>query len=117
LSPRERCAHTHCAEAAILTIALPHSLKRQLMVSTLLMTPVLYGLSYGFLPSTRFVVSGVSNVAYWHIFICIAVGLWAGLIIGYITEYYTSNAYKCAAPPSFEVPSAVANALAGPSRR
>lgn len=23
-----------------------------------------------------------------------AVGLWAGLIIGFVTEYYTSNAYR-----------------------
>lgn len=24
-----------------------------------------------------------------------AVGLWAGLVIGFVTEYYTSNAYRC----------------------
>jgi len=28
------------------------------------------------------------------LFLCVAIGLWAGLIIGYVTEYYTSNAYS-----------------------
>jgi Na+/H+-translocating membrane pyrophosphatase len=28
------------------------------------------------------------------LFLCVAIGLWAGLIIGYVTEYYTSNAYR-----------------------
>lgn len=31
-----------------------------------------------------------------HLFFCVAIGLWAGLVIGYTTEYYTSNAYRCA---------------------
>ncbi|KAF2307302.1 hypothetical protein GH714_026184 [Hevea brasiliensis] len=30
----------------------------------------------------------------WHLFFCVAIGLWAGLVIGYTTEYYTSNAYS-----------------------
>lgn len=29
-----------------------------------------------------------------ELFFCVAVGLWAGLVIGFITEYYTSNAYR-----------------------
>ncbi|KAL0397122.1 UNVERIFIED_CONTAM: Pyrophosphate-energized vacuolar membrane proton pump [Sesamum calycinum] len=28
------------------------------------------------------------------LFLCVCVGLWAGLIIGFVTEYYTSNAYS-----------------------
>ncbi|KAG8091478.1 hypothetical protein GUJ93_ZPchr0012g21884 [Zizania palustris] len=28
------------------------------------------------------------------LFFCVAIGLWAGLIIGFVTEYYTSNAYN-----------------------
>lgn len=31
---------------------------------------------------------------YRQLFLCVAVGLWAGLVIGFITEYYTSNAYR-----------------------
>ncbi|ESQ38801.1 hypothetical protein EUTSA_v10029022mg [Eutrema salsugineum] len=33
-------------------------------------------------------------VLYEELFLCVAVGLWAGLIIGFVTEYYTSNAYS-----------------------
>lgn len=29
----------------------------------------------------------------WYMFICVAVGLWGGLIIGVVTERFTSNAY------------------------
>ncbi|PPR84896.1 hypothetical protein GOBAR_AA35810 [Gossypium barbadense] len=29
-----------------------------------------------------------------QLFLCVGVGLWAGLIIGFVTEYYTSNAYS-----------------------
>lgn len=29
-----------------------------------------------------------------HIFFCVGSGLWAGLIIGFVTEYFTSNAYQ-----------------------
>lgn len=30
----------------------------------------------------------------WHLFFCVCTGLWGGLIIGLITEYYTSNAFQ-----------------------
>jgi inorganic pyrophosphatase len=29
-----------------------------------------------------------------HLFFCVAIGLWAGLAIGFTTEYFTSNAYR-----------------------
>ncbi|URE13982.1 Inorganic H+ pyrophosphatase [Musa troglodytarum] len=29
-----------------------------------------------------------------ELFFCVATGLWAGLVIGFVTEYYTSNAYS-----------------------
>jgi len=68
------------------------SLKRQLLVSTVLMTPVAFALCYSFFPSS-FSVSTATNVKNYHIFFCVASGLWAGLIIGYTTEYYTSHSY------------------------
>jgi inorganic pyrophosphatase len=68
------------------------SLKRQILVSTILMTPTVFLLSFFILPKT-FEVSTVNNVHNWHIFFCIAVGLWSGMIIGYVTEYFTSNVY------------------------
>jgi len=67
------------------------SLKNQLIVSTVLMTPVAYVLTVFTFPA-EFTVSNIEGVQDWYIFIAIAVGLWAGLGIGIITEYYTSNA-------------------------
>jgi inorganic pyrophosphatase len=70
------------------------ALKRQLIVSTLLETPVLVILCYVFLPSGTFQIDAVhQTVKWWHVFFCIASGLWSGLIIGFITEYYTSHSY------------------------
>jgi Na+/H+-translocating membrane pyrophosphatase len=39
-------------------------------------------------------VSTNFNKKPYHAFVCVLVGLWAGLIIGYITEYMTSHSYK-----------------------
>ncbi|KAJ6372659.1 hypothetical protein OIU76_027053 [Salix suchowensis] len=64
-------------------------------------TPMLYPLivssvvglpSHLPLPSFNFGTQKV--VKNWQLFLCVAVGLWAGLIIGFVTEYYTSNAYS-----------------------
>ena len=33
------------------------------------------------------------NATRWHIYGCVLAGLWSGLAIGFITEYYTSNQY------------------------
>ena len=30
----------------------------------------------------------------WHLFFCVCTGLWGGLIIGLVTEYFTSNRYQ-----------------------
>ena len=35
----------------------------------------------------------VYNATRWHIYTCVMTGLWSGLAIGFITEYYTSNRY------------------------
>ena len=68
------------------------SLKRQLLVSTIIMTPIAYGVCVGFLPDT-FDTNGLT-VKNWYIFFCVIAGLWSGMIIGYITEYYTSFTYS-----------------------
>ena len=62
------------------------------------MTIVLIGIVYLFLPS-KMVFAGSNEqddltVYNWMLFFCCASGLWAGLIIGYLTEYYTSNHYQ-----------------------
>jgi len=69
------------------------SLKRQIGVSTFLMTPVVFIICYFFLPHDIFYIGGKS-VKYWYIFFCVACGLWSGMAIGYITEYYTSHAWS-----------------------
>jgi len=70
------------------------SLKRQLLVSTILMTPVLFLLCEIFLPEEIVSIGGTEHVASWQVFVSGACGLWTGLAIGYITEYYTSYSYK-----------------------
>jgi len=59
------------------------------------MTPVLFIASFILLPS-EFKMVEVSPYPrrYYHGFVCSASGLWAGLIIGYLTEYYTSHTYS-----------------------
>jgi inorganic pyrophosphatase len=72
-------------------------LKLQLLISTLLETPVVFLICYYGLPES-FVMKGLDgndmDVKNWGVFVCVACGLWSGLIIGYTTEYYTSNTYK-----------------------
>lgn len=36
----------------------------------------------------------VENVQYWQAFLCVASGLWSGMVIGTITEYFTSHSYS-----------------------
>jgi len=71
-------------------------LKWQLLLSTLLMTGLLVPAMY-ILPET-FIMQEANgedkSVTRWSAFGCIMFGLWSGMIIGFITEYYTSNAYE-----------------------
>ncbi|KAJ4962655.1 hypothetical protein NE237_022594 [Protea cynaroides] len=72
------------------------SLKRQLLISTILMTAGTSVVTLLSLPSefTLYNFGKEMTVKNWYIFICVSIGLWAGLSIGYTTEYYTSNAYS-----------------------
>ena len=71
-----------------------NTLKWQLIISTVLMTPVLFLLAYMCLPASfTFVESGIT-CAYTDAFFCTITGLWSGLIIGIFTEYFTSNSYR-----------------------
>jgi len=58
------------------------------------MTPVLWGLCDVFLPATIENIGGATNVKNWHVFVSGACGLWSGLAIGLITEYYTSYSWR-----------------------
>lgn len=73
------------------------ALKRQLIISTCLMTLGILLVSYVALPTSFGIYnmgSTIKTVQWWELFFCVGVGLWAGLIIGYTTEYFTSNAYS-----------------------
>jgi len=79
-------------------------LKVQLAVSTILMTAVLYPVSTAFLPEEFYIgycngsLGQAAGSCYKgspaRAFGSVAVGLWAGCIIGFITEYYTSASYS-----------------------
>jgi|Transcript_19686 inorganic pyrophosphatase len=71
------------------------TLKVQIGVSTIAMTPVLYILSMWCLPAEfKFLnVAEGGHVTNFKAFICTALGLWSGLIIGVLTEYFTSTNY------------------------
>ncbi|KDO29615.1 V-type H(+)-translocating pyrophosphatase [Saprolegnia parasitica CBS 223.65] len=69
-------------------------LKIQLFVATTLMTLLIAPLANAVLPA-KFVIAGA--VSYeatpYTAFGCVAVGLWGGCIVGFVTEYFTSHSY------------------------
>merc|ERR1712066_94589 len=69
------------------------ALKGILVISTGLMTPVVIILSKWCLPDTFSMGVGYEEVKWWYCAVSIMLGLWSGLIIGYVTEYYTSHSY------------------------
>jgi inorganic pyrophosphatase len=70
------------------------ALKGILVISTVLMAPVVTFLSWWCLPSDAFDIE-TGKTAYWsYCAVSINLGLWSGLIIGFVTEYYTSHTYK-----------------------
>merc|ERR1719352_393317 len=70
------------------------ALKGILNISTVLMTPVVVALSYYCLPTEFVMEEGGETVQWWYCCVSISLGLWSGLLIGYVTEYYTSHSYK-----------------------
>jgi len=73
-------------------------LKVQLILSTVLLTPLLALASWLFIPeefSFDVKPEGVLETqTWWGVFICLLAGLWSGLLTGLITEYYTSHSYR-----------------------
>jgi len=70
-------------------------LKWQLGISTIFMSLALVPAMY-VLPETFIMTEANGDdkkVGRWYAFGCIMFGLWSGMLIGFITEYYTSNAY------------------------
>merc|ERR1719326_1282991 len=57
------------------------------------MTPLVIGLSYVCLPDVFDMERVDAPVQWWYCALTIILGLWSGLIIGFVTEYSTSNTY------------------------
>jgi inorganic pyrophosphatase len=70
------------------------ALKVQLGVSTLLVTASLWPVISFFLPETFDVDGDAQKGTTAHVFFSIAVGLWGGCLIGFVTEYFTSYDYR-----------------------
>jgi H(+)-translocating pyrophosphatase len=69
------------------------ALKMILVISTVLMTPVVIYLSDACLPKEFNAGPGYEKVQSWYCSVSIMLGLWSGLVIGFVTEYYTSSSY------------------------
>ncbi len=67
------------------------ALKFQLILSTVLMTAALYFLT-DWAMVDQFEIKD-QMVSKWQVYGAVLSGLWGGLIIGYITEYFTSHSY------------------------
>merc|ERR1719316_228638 len=58
------------------------------------MTPAVFFLSECCLPGSFRMVEDGPEIKSWYCCLSIVLGLWSGLIIGYVTEYYTSSTYE-----------------------
>ncbi len=67
-------------------------LKRQLLLSTILMTIAMIFVTKSAMVDS-FEINGQTVTAN-GVLVSLISGLWAGLLIGYVTEYYTSHAYR-----------------------
>merc|ERR1719316_1253773 len=57
------------------------------------MTPAVFFLSECCLPGSFRMVEDGPEIKSWYCCASIMLGLWSGLLIGYVTEYYTSHSY------------------------
>lgn len=69
------------------------TLKWQLIISTILLTPTIIVLSLLLIPDDLIIGVKVVTKPQVYIMICALAGLYAGLIIGWFTDYFTSSAH------------------------
>ena len=67
-------------------------LKMQLLISTVLMTIAMYFIT-NFAMVDQFTINGL-EITKTGVLVSLFSGLWSGLLIGIVTEYYTSHAYR-----------------------
>jgi len=73
------------------------TLNFQIIISSILLSPAIVGISLGFLPENIVFNAGTPEAlptTNWKIMICALSGLWAGMVIGQVTDYYTSNEHE-----------------------
>ena len=68
------------------------ALKRMLIISSALMAVVMYFVTEMLVPAD-FVINGIEYTSL-GVYLCFLTGLIAGLVVGLLTEYYTSDAYR-----------------------
>lgn len=70
-------------------------MKKQLVYSTIILLPVLWFISSAYLSHFKFTINKkTESRTGGGVFLCVALGLVGGLIIGYVTEIMTSYQYK-----------------------
>ena len=69
------------------------SLKKMLMLATVLMAVAGYPVTQALLPEGTFALGGKLNVSALGVYLSFLSGLVSGYLIGWLTEYYTSHAY------------------------
>ncbi|MFK7958074.1 MAG: V-type H(+)-translocating pyrophosphatase [Lysobacterales bacterium] len=67
------------------------ALKRMLIISSVLMAVVMYFVTMQLIPA-EFIISGATYTSM-GVYLCFLTGLVSGLIVGLLTEYYTSDKY------------------------
>jgi inorganic pyrophosphatase len=78
------------------------TLKILLLISTIIMTPIVIGLALAAYPADFALFDGDwetkagtwYTVTWWKAAVPVIMGLWGGLLIGVVTEYYTSHSYR-----------------------
>ena len=76
------------------------TLKWQIIISSLLLTPSIYGICAVWLPKEFIFIAGTHDktplltATNMGVMVCCLCGLWSGMIIGWVTDYYTSKAHS-----------------------
>ena len=73
--------------------AVEKALKGVLTISTVFMSSVLVVLSWMCLPDQFDMNARITGVRWWYCALAISLGLWSGLLIAFVTEYYASSSY------------------------
>jgi len=73
--------------------AVEKALEDILTIGIVLMSPVLVVLSWMYLADQFGMNARITGVRWWCCALAISLCLWSGLLIGFVTEYYTSSSY------------------------